>query len=274
MGHGRWSTGIALEVAEQFGRTPGELAVELARTLQAVPGVARVDVAGPGFLDITLSPAAVGELARTIVRAGTHYGGDSWGAEAASDDPLGATEVERRRVRASDEAVRTFGDLVASVGADAARYALLRTPAHAGGAVDLQHVTRRSCDNPVFAVQFAHARTCVAAERAAAGGVRLEDGFVPELLTHETESALLAILADYPRVLAQAAEGRQPHRMARYLEELAAAYHRWHDLTELRPSALEPVGDRHRTRLWLNAAAGRVLASGLGLLGVSAPRRL
>ena len=73
---------------------------------------------------------------------------------------------------------------------------------------------------------------------------------------------------------AQAAELREPHRVARYLEELAAAYHKWYDQRRVAPFGDETVSDVHRTRLWLNDATRQVLANGLGLLGVGAPERM
>ena len=74
--------------------------------------------------------------------------------------------------------------------------------------------------------------------------------------------------------MATAAELREPHRVARYLEELAGAYHRWYDACRVLPQGEEPITDDHRTRLWLNDATRQVLANGLGLLGVSAPERM
>ena len=100
------------------------------------------------------------------------------------------------------------------------------------------------------------------------------DGFDPALLTDETEAALLAALGDHPRVVAQAAHLLEPHRVARYLEDLAARYHKWYDTCRVRPLADEEVTDLHRTRLWLNDATRQVLANGLDLLGVSAPERM
>ncbi len=90
----------------------------------------------------------------------------------------------------------------------------------------------------------------------------------------ETESILLGILAEFPRVVRQAAELREPHRIARYAEELAGAYHRWYDVCRVTPLTGEEVTDLHRTRLWLNDAAGQVLRNALGLLGVTAPDRM
>lgn len=170
--------------------------------------------------------------------------------------------------------VVTMEDLVEVVGVDAARYALVRSSADSQLDIDLDLLQKRTNDNPVFYVQYAHARTQAVGRNAADAGVRREDGFDASLLTHETESALLAILADYPRVVRQAAELREPHRVARYLEDLAGSYHRWYDACRVLPFGEEEVGDLHRTRLWLNDATGQVLRNGLGLLGVSAPERM
>ncbi len=166
-------------------------------------------------------------------------------------------------------------DLVSAVGVDAARYALTRSSTDSPIDIDLDLLSRRSNDNPVFYVQYAHARTCNVARLAAEDGVDRGDGFAPELLTDDTESALLATLADYPRVVAQAGALREPHRVARYLEDLAGRFHKWYDTCRVRPQSVdEEVTDLHRTRLWLNDATRQVLANGLHLLGVSAPERM
>jgi arginyl-tRNA synthetase len=169
--------------------------------------------------------------------------------------------------------VVTMEDLVDAVGVDAARYALVRSSVDSALDIDLDVLAKKTNDNPVFYVQYAHARTNAVARNAAASGVT-RDGFDASLLTHETESLLLAALADFPRVLRQAAELREPHRVARYLEDLAGAYHRWYDACRVSPFGDEEVGDVHRTRLWLNDATGQVLRNGLDLLGVSAPERM
>ena len=102
-----------------------------------------------------------------------------------------------------------------------------------------------------------------------------EGGFDAGLLTDPTEAALLAALGDFPRVVAQAAHLLEPHRVARYLEELAGRYHKWYDTCRVRPMSVdEEVTDLHRSRLWLNDATRQVLANGLDLLGVSAPERM
>ncbi|MGL4175195.1 MAG: arginine--tRNA ligase [Dermatophilaceae bacterium] len=166
-------------------------------------------------------------------------------------------------------------DLVDAVGVDAARYTLTRSSTDSSIDIDLDLLVKRSNDNPVFYVQYAHARTVNVARLAAEDGVHRTDGFDAALLADATEAALLAVLGDFPRVVAQAAHLREPHRVARYLEELAGRFHKWYDTCRVRPvNADEPVTDLHRTRLWLNDATGQVLATGLGLLGVSAPDRM
>ncbi|PRY11741.1 arginine--tRNA ligase [Kineococcus rhizosphaerae] len=170
--------------------------------------------------------------------------------------------------------VVTMEDLVGAVGVDAARYSLVRSSVDSSIDVDLDLLTRRSNDNPVFYVQYAHARTANVGVNAASAGVRREDAFEPSLLTDETESLLLAALAEFPDVVKRAAELREPHRVARYLEELAGRFHKFYDACRVTPRADEEVTDVHRTRLWLNDATKQVLANGLGLLGVSAPDRM
>lgn len=170
--------------------------------------------------------------------------------------------------------VVTLDDLVEAVGVDAARYALARSSVDTTMDLDLDLLVRATNDNPVFYVQYAHARTANVARNAADLGVRREDGFDPARLDHETESTLLAKLGEFGRIVAQAAELREPHRVARYLEELAGAYHKWYDQRRVAPFGDEEVTDTHRTRLWLNDATRQVLANGLGLLGVSAPERM
>lgn len=164
-------------------------------------------------------------------------------------------------------------DLLEWLGSDALRYWLARYPADSPLALDGEKVRSRTNDNPVFYVQYAHARTCAVDRNAAAAHID-RSAFAPELLTHETETDLLGKLQQYPGVVAGAAELREPHRIARFLEELAAAYHRWYDSCRVIPLGDAPVEDLHRTRLWLNDAAGQVLRNGLDLLGVSAPERL
>ena len=168
----------------------------------------------------------------------------------------------------------TLDDLVEAVGVDAARYALVRSSIDSNLDIDLDLLQTQSNDNPVFYVQYAHARTCAVARNAGAAGVRRDDGFAPELLVHESESLLIAALQDFPRVVKQAAELREPHRVARFIEEVAGTFHRWYGACRVLPQGDEDVTDLHRTRLWLNDATGQVIRNGLTLLGVSAPERM
>jgi arginyl-tRNA synthetase len=166
-----------------------------------------------------------------------------------------------------------LNDLRDWLGTDALRYSLARYPADSPLSLDPELLQKKSNDNPVFYVQYAHARTSAVARNAATAGVD-RSVFRAELLDHQTEADLATALADFPRVVAQSATLREPHRVARYLEELAAFYHRWYDNCRVTPLGDDEVDDAHRTRLWLNDAAGQVLRNGLDLLGVSAPERM
>ena len=163
-------------------------------------------------------------------------------------------------------------DLVGAIGVDAARYALARYSSDSQIDIDLELWARTTNDNPVYTVQYAHARVSSLLRNAADLGVVAESH--PELLTHEKEGVLLRSLADFPRVVASAADLRAPHRVARYLEELAGTYHRFYDSCRVLPMGDEETGDLHRARLLLVDATRVVLANGLGLLGVSAPERM
>ncbi|RQP11494.1 MAG: arginine--tRNA ligase [Microbacteriaceae bacterium] len=169
--------------------------------------------------------------------------------------------------------VVTMEDLVDAVGVDAARYALVRSSIDSNIDIDLDLLAKKTNDNPVFYVQYAHSRTRAVARNAEAAGVTRED-FDPSLLAHETESELLGALAEFPRITLQAVELREPHRVARYLEELAGSYHRWYGSCRVIPLGDEPIEAVHRARLTLNDATGQVLRNGLALLGVSAPERM
>ena len=169
--------------------------------------------------------------------------------------------------------VVTMEDLVEAVGVDAARYALARSSSNSQLDIDLAQLSKKTNDNPVFYVQYAHARTQQVALNAKSMGVD-HSNFDPSLLNHATETDLLAKLSELPRLAIQAAEFREPHRIARYLEEVAGSYHRWYDNCRVIPLSDKPVEPIHSTRLWLNDAAGVVLRNGLNLLGVSAPERM
>ncbi|KQO99920.1 arginine--tRNA ligase [Leifsonia sp. Leaf264] len=202
-------------------------------------------------------------------------------AGAAGDDPETDIEVLIGQLVSINGAklskragnIIELDDLQAWLGTDPLRYTLARYPADSPLTIDPEILKRRTNDNPVFYVQYAHARTAAVARNAEASGVD-RGVFAPELLEHETESALLGALQEFPRIVAQSAELREPHRVARYLEEVAGLYHRWYDNCRVIPLGDGAVEDVHRTRLWLNDATGTVIRNGLDLLGVSAPERM
>ena len=169
----------------------------------------------------------------------------------------------------------TLEDLVDEVGVDAARYTLCRYPADSPLMMDLDLITSRTSENPVFYVQYAHARISSVLRNAADLGLAPDlESFDPSLLGHERESELLGVLGEYPRIVASAAELREPHRVARYLEELATAYHKFYDVCRVLPMGDEEPGPLNAARLVLCAATRQTLANGLDLLGVSAPERM
>lgn len=170
--------------------------------------------------------------------------------------------------------VVTLEDLVEIVGVDAARYALVRSSIDSNLDVDLDQLSKQTNENPVFYVQYAHARTCAVLRNAEAAGLSLFSGFDPSTLTHESEKALLGVLQEFPRIVRQSAELREPHRIARYAEEVAGHFHRWYDQCRVLPLAGEQIQSVNLSRLVLNAATGQTLRNALALLGVSAPERM
>lgn len=167
-------------------------------------------------------------------------------------------------------------DLVDAVGLDAARYALARASVDQQIDIDADLWSRKTNDNPVFYVQYAHARIASVLRNAADLGLALgpADDVDAALLAHERENDLLRALGEFPRVLSTAAELRAPHRVARYLEELAGTYHRFYDACRVLPRGDEEATPLTTARLWLCAATATVLRNGLGVLGVSAPERM
>jgi arginyl-tRNA synthetase len=171
--------------------------------------------------------------------------------------------------------VVTIDDLIEAVGADAARYALVRYSSDSTIDLDLDVWTRQSSDNPVYYVQYAHARLCSILRNGSDHGLAPADSaFDPTLLSHEREGDLLRALAEFPAVVASVAELREPHRLARYLEATAATFHKFYDVCRVLPRGDEEPSDVHRARLLLVDATRVVFARGLDLLGVSAPERM
>ena len=206
----------------------------------------------------------------------------------AGDDPEHNIEVligqfvkmlkDGREVVMSKRAgnIITIDDVVDWIGVDAARYAMARSSTDSTLTLDIDVLTSRRNDNPVFYVQYAHARMSSVSRNAAELGVDRGPAadFKPELLTTDEESNLLGALGEFPRVVAAAGELREPHRVARYLEELAGTYHRFYDTCRILPRGDEEATDLNRARMWLAEATRTVIANGLGLLGVTAPERM
>lgn len=185
---------------------------------------------------------------------------------------------EGQPVRMSKRAgtVVTLEDLVDAVGVDAARYSLIRSSVDTAVDIDLDLISRRTNENPVFYVQYAHAR--LSSLQRNANGLEIARGAAEEadlsLLAHEREGDLIRTLGEFPRTIRSAAELREPHRLARYLEDLASAYHKFYDSCRV----LQPGDDQASAltiaRLHLCAATRQVLANGLAMLGVSAPEQM
>ncbi|WP_436788577.1 arginine--tRNA ligase [Yinghuangia sp. YIM S10712] len=206
-------------------------------------------------------------------------------AACAGDDPEHNIEVligqfvkmvrEGQEVRMSKRAgnIITIDDVVEWIGVDAARYSLARSSTDSTITLDIDVLTSATNENPVYYVQYAHTRMCGVERKAKELGIERGE-FKPELLATEWESNLLGMLGEFPRIVAKAAELREPHHVARYLEELAGVYHRFYDNCRIMPLGDEPATDLTYARMWLADAARIVVANGLGLLGVSAPERM
>ncbi len=244
--YGDYATSIALRTAKAVPMPPRELAGWLAEALAQRCGVRTAEVAGPGFVNLRLAAEAQSEIIAQVLAAGSRPDLAGW------------------RVYPSD-------DLVAAIGMDAARYAVIRSPT---APIDVALWSRRTSDNPLFSVQYAHARLASLARNAADLGISSQ-GAQLGLLSHQREGELIRTLGEFPRIVAAAAQLREPHRVARYLEQLAGAYHRCYDGTcRVLPLGDEEPGPLHAARLALGEATRQVLANGLGLLGVSAPERI
>ena len=169
--------------------------------------------------------------------------------------------------------VITLDDLVEAIGVDAARYSLIRSSVDTPIDIDLALWSSASSENPVYYVQYAHARLCALARNAAELGLTPDAAHL-DLLSHDKEGALIRNLGEFPRVLQSAASLREPHRVCRYLEDLAGDYHRFYDSCRVLPQGDEQAGDLHRARLALCEATRQVIGNGLAILGVTAPERM
>ena len=169
--------------------------------------------------------------------------------------------------------VITLDDLVEAIGVDAARYSLIRSSVDTPIDIDLALWSSASNENPVYYVQYAHARLSALARNAAELGLIPDTGHL-ELLTHDKEGTLVRTIGEFPRVLRTAASLREPHRVCRYLEDLAGDYHRFYDSCRVLPQGDEQPNELHTARLALCQATRQVIANGLGILGVTAPERM
>jgi arginyl-tRNA synthetase len=169
----------------------------------------------------------------------------------------------------------TLEELVEKVGKDAARYTLIRYPTDTPMVMDVDLLRKNTNDNPVYYVQYAHARICAVLRNAKELGISYGvDNFKPELLVHERERELIGLLTEFPRVVASAAEMREPHRVARYIEDLAGQYHRFYNDCRVLPLGDEKPTELNSSRATLCLATAQVISNGLDLLGVSAPEKM
>jgi arginyl-tRNA synthetase len=169
----------------------------------------------------------------------------------------------------------TLEELVEKVGVDAARYTLIRYPVDTPMVMDIDILRRNTNENPVYYVQYAHARIAGVLRNVEELAIPMGlSNFDPSQLSHDRENELLGTLAEFPGVVAAAAAFREPHRVARYLEELAGVYHGFYADCRVLPLGEEAISPLHSARANLCAATKQVLANGLDLLGVSAPERM
>ncbi|MGW3011560.1 ArgS-related anticodon-binding protein NrtL [Streptomyces sp. NPDC001219] len=316
-GCGDYASNVALQLARDAGRPAREVAEILRKRLIGSAGIAGVEIAGPGFLNFTLGDGAQVALVREVLSQGDGYGDRS--ARRAReprpahrpDSALTPTSTARDvvvaealvRLRAAAEGAAEgegqavthpvppvppeLSALVVRLGADEARWALLRPAAQDPVRLPERPVQRES--NPRFRVQYAYARARALGRYAQELGFRSEPGDIGAPVgargagegpsaggasAAQTLQTFHTLLATYPSVIETAARLRAPDRVVRHLEATADAFFRWHD--DYPPL---PVGEQkplavHRARLALAEAGRTVLANGLRLLGISAPEHL
>ncbi|MER0448268.1 ArgS-related anticodon-binding protein NrtL [Streptomyces sp. Edi4] len=286
-GRGDYASGVALKLAAVTGLEPRRVAETLRPRIAAQPGIALVEISGPGFLNITLDRAAQDDVVRQVRAAGARYGygealtGRSFAFPAVPEERarivtevvvrlLGAQGARARVVERGGESLPVVAcpvpDLAGLVGGDAARWAMLRAARHDRPRTGTRELLAQRESNTLFRVRYAYSRSRALTRNAGELGFASEPGPAPE------GAALLGLLGDHPAVLEGAARHRAPDRLARHLEAVADELLRFQH-------AVLPLGDEkpsaaHRCRLALAEAAGTVLAGGLTLLGVDAPEFL
>ncbi|WP_261955701.1 ArgS-related anticodon-binding protein NrtL [Streptomyces nigrescens] len=307
-GSGDYASSVALQLAGPAGRPAREVAEILRKRLAGSPGIDRVEIAGPGFLNFTLGDGALVDLVRQILRQGASFGArpPAMSPSGAVDHSVGVRPDARPRgaretvvaeaLARIDATVGSAGGqapgrdgsdeldgLVARLGSDEARWALLRPAAHDPVRVPERPVQREG--NPRFLVQYAYARVRALVRNADDLGFASRPGQVlgnepgagPETQPAAVRDLLRdlhSLLATYPSAIEVAARLRAPDRVVRHLEATAEAFFRWHDVCPPLPVGEQKPLAVHRARLALAEAAGTVLANGLRLLGISAPEHL
>lgn len=302
--HGDYATNLALQAGKRAGVTPRDLAGWLAQELAQRPEVRTVEVAGPGFVNLRLTAETRREMLAEVLAAGQRFEashkpvhptgplqliearqvlvGDALGriltfagAAVTRGDPSGVPAPGVVNVLSGQLTERgaTMAHLVEAIGVDAARYALIRSSYSAPITIDLNIWSKRTDDNPVFCVQYAHARLASLARNAADLGIS-SSGAQLGLLDGSSEARLICMLGEFAHIVVSAGARREPHRVARYLEQLAGTCHNFSTTCRLLPMGDETPGPLHAARLALCRATRQVLANGLDLLGVSAPEQL
>ena len=260
--HGDWVSTIALRSATSLHTEPRTLAEEIASRLRDHTGITRVDVAGPGFLNITVSSSSLAQVAADIVGTGTAFGPDQ--------DTAARIEATVDGRITSNPELRT---LLPAVGSDTVRFLAARSITASSQAADVGLLRTAHPDNPVYFVQVAHSSACRVERRAAAAGISADD-FDPSVLTDATETALAAALADFITTTNAAACTGELRRITCLLEASAQLFLDWAKTCPVTPSIDEDITRLHASRLVLDRAAIIVLATGLRLLGVRAPERM
>jgi arginyl-tRNA synthetase len=208
-------------------------------------------------------------------------------AACAGDDPENNIEVligqmvkimeggEELKLSKRAGTIITLEELVEKVGVDAARYTLIRYPTDTPMVMDVDLLRKNTNENPVYYVQYAHARICAVLRNAKDFGIKYgADAYKAELLSHERERELIGLLAEFPKVVQGAAEMREPHRVARYVEELAGVYHRFYNDCRVLPIGDEKATELNSARATLCQATAQVISNALDLLGVHAPEKM
>ncbi|MFJ7422450.1 ArgS-related anticodon-binding protein NrtL [Streptomyces uncialis] len=296
-GRGDYATNVALRLARSAGRPAPQVAEVIRRRLTGTRGLARVDITGPGFLNLTLDRPERGarELIALILREGGAYGhGDAFAgrtaeqavADEARAEAVGHAVVRLITAQGGRSAVRRAApgeravirpvpapDGTADGDPQAVRWSLLHAAPHDTPRPWTAYAPLRA-ENPLFRVRYAHSRTHALRRNARDLGFAAEPGELPEARDGASGQTLVRLLAAYPRTLTAAATHQAPDRLARHLVDLADAYLRFQGEYRVLPSGDEKPSAAHRARLALAEAVGTVLAGGLTLLGIHAPEHL